>query len=101
MAINPVRASQVASRLAETNDPGKTQGKGDASFGKALGELLKDVNGLQQEASDSARNLVAGKVDNLHEVMMAMGKAEVSFKFMAQVRNKLIDAYREVMRMQV
>ncbi|MFQ5752664.1 MAG: flagellar hook-basal body complex protein FliE, partial [bacterium] len=41
------------------------------------------------------------KVENVHEVMIAMSKAEVSFKFMMETRNKLIDAYKEIMRMQV
>ncbi|MEK6730065.1 MAG: flagellar hook-basal body complex protein FliE, partial [Planctomycetota bacterium] len=46
-------------------------------------------------------NFATGKVENVHEVMIAMSKAEISFKFMMEARNKLIETYKEVMRMQM
>jgi flagellar hook-basal body complex protein FliE len=53
------------------------------------------------KAGESVENFATGKVENVHEVMIAMSKAEVSFKFMMETRNKLIDAYKEIIRMQV
>ena len=59
------------------------------------------MNGLQLKAGESIDSFASGEVENVHEVMIAMTKAEVSFKFMMETRNKLIDAYKEIMKMQV
>ncbi len=72
-----------------------------ASFKTTLSSFLDEVNDLQTKANESIENLATGKVENVHEVMIAMAKAEVSFKFMMETRNKLVETYKEVMRMQV
>ena len=69
--------------------------------GKFFSELVSKVNDLQNQADQSIQGLASGENKNLHEVMISMEKASVSFLFMSQVRNKAIDAYQEVMRMQV
>jgi len=74
---------------------------GQPSFSDVLSKVVGEVDGLQKEADLSVRDFAGGKVDNVHEVVIAMEKAELSFKFMMEARNKLVDAYREVMRMQV
>ena len=71
------------------------------SFGKALTDALKDVNQLQLEADQAIRNLEVGKTGSLHEAMIALEKADISFRAMMQVRNKILEAYQEIMRMQV
>ncbi len=71
------------------------------SFSELLSNQIMDVNNLQQEADVAVQKLVSGKSKNLHETMLAVEKAEIAFKTMNQVRNKVIEAYREVMRMQV
>lgn len=71
------------------------------SFKKTLSNFLDEVNDLQLKANESIENLATEKVKNVHEVMIAMAKAEVSFKFMMEARNKLVETYKEVMRMQV
>jgi flagellar hook-basal body complex protein FliE len=74
---------------------------GAASFRGALGGLVSEVNAVQHEASDAINRFAAGDGENLHEVMIAVSKAELSFKFLMEARNKLVDAYHEVMRMQL
>ena len=69
-----------------------------SEFGDLLAKFTRDVDGLQHDADKVVADLAAGKTDNLHQVMIALGKAEISFKFMTEVRNKLLDAYKEVMR---
>lgn len=59
------------------------------------------MNTLQQEADKSIEGLVTGKGADLHDTMIAVEKADLSFNLMVQVRNKLIAAYEEIMRMQV
>jgi len=56
---------------------------------------------LQSEADTSIEQLVAGNTKNLHETMIALEKADISFRLMMEVRNKIIEAYHEIMRMQV
>ena len=62
---------------------------------------IEDVNQLQTEADRSIERLIAGESKNLHETMIAMEKADISFRLMMEVRNKIIEAYNEIMRMQV
>ncbi|MGQ3685454.1 MAG: flagellar hook-basal body complex protein FliE [Candidatus Loosdrechtia sp.] len=81
--------------------PDKNIQKGEAGFKETISKYVNEVNDLQLKAGESIENFAAGKVENLHEVMIAMSKAEVSFKFMMETRNKLVDAYNEIMKMQV
>jgi len=69
--------------------------------GKFLGELVNKVNDLQLHADKEIQKLATGESKGLHEVMLAMEKSGVSFQFLTQVRNKALDAYQEIMRMQV
>jgi flagellar hook-basal body complex protein FliE len=57
------------------------------------------VDGALKEADQSVRDLAVGKRHDLHEIMIATEKADVSFKFLMQIRNKLLEAYQEIMRM--
>lgn len=72
-----------------------------ASFGTLLKNSMEEVNQLQSKADRSIEQLVTGESKNLHETMIAMEKANISFRLMMEVRNKIIEAYQEVMRMQV
>ena len=71
------------------------------SFGDALKGAVREVNQLQGEANTSIKHLIAGESRNLHETMIAMEKAGIAFRLMVEVRNKVIEAYNEIMRMQV
>ena len=80
---------------------GKGEQKNSAGFKETISNYVNEVNDLQVKAGESIENFATGKVENVHEVMIAMSKAEVSFKFMMETRNKLVDAYKEIMQMQV
>lgn len=69
--------------------------------GKFFSELVSKVNEMSVNSDKSIQGLASGENKNLHEVMIAVEKASISFQFMAQVRNKALEAYQEVMRMQV
>jgi flagellar hook-basal body complex protein FliE len=71
------------------------------SFGALLEETINKANEVQLQADRAIKELAAGKNKNIHETMLMIEKADASFKLMMQVRNKVIDAYREIMRMQV
>ena len=59
------------------------------------------MNHLQHEADGAIRELASGGTATLHDTMLAIEKAELSFRLMMQVRNKIVEAYQEVLRMQV
>ena len=69
-------------------------------FAERLKSAVKDVNSKQHIADDAIEKVIKGEM-GIHEGMMTIGKAETSFKILAQVRNKVMTAYNEVMRMQV
>jgi flagellar hook-basal body complex protein FliE len=69
--------------------------------GKFFSELVSKVNDMQVSSDKSIQALASGENKNLHEVMISMEKASISFQFMSSVRDKALSAYQEVMRMQV
>jgi flagellar hook-basal body complex protein FliE len=80
------------------SNSGKTSGK---SFADTLSEAIGNVNQLQKASDKGMQDLATGRTDNIAEVMIASEKADIALKLMVQVRNKIIDAYQEVMKMQV
>lgn len=71
------------------------------TFAEMLTTSIGEVNNLQVEANQAVQKLVTGESKNLHETMLAVEQAEIAFKTMNQIRMKVIDAYKEVMRMQI
>jgi flagellar hook-basal body complex protein FliE len=70
-------------------------------FGDLVVRGLQEVDSRIQLAEADASKLAVGQADNLHTVMIRMEEAKLSLQLMAQVRNRLLEAYQEVMRMQV
>ena len=75
--------------------------EGDKSFGEILKESVNKVDNLEMEADKAIQDFTVGGSETIHETMIAVEKAEISFKLLMEVRNKLIEAYQEVMRMQI
>ena len=73
----------------------------NTSFGESLSQAIADVSNLQSEAGKAVSKLATGQTADLHDVMIAVEKAKTSFDLLMEVRNKTIEAYREIMRMQV
>jgi flagellar hook-basal body complex protein FliE len=71
------------------------------SFGTLLSSALENLNRLDNTANQAVARLAAGEDVDLHQVMIAVQEADIAFQLALQVRNKLVDAYHEVMRMQV
>lgn len=93
-------ASALASGSKVQADPAAEANSVD--FGEKLKAAIDQVNNAQQTAQGLSRDFVSGQSDtDLHEVMISLQKANVSFQSMVQVRNKLVTAYQEIMNMQV
>jgi flagellar hook-basal body complex protein FliE len=71
------------------------------SFAGMLGKMISDVNAKQHAAGDAVAALQSGQNVPLHQAVIAMEEANVSFQLMVEVRNKLLESYQEIMRMQV
>ena len=80
-------------------DQAKTAKPTDGSFGKISGRAINDVNQQMAEAGKAVEALTSGTSKDIHGTMIAMEKASISFQLISQVRNKIIDAYKEVQRM--
>jgi flagellar hook-basal body complex protein FliE len=73
--------------------------KEGADFGGILKDAIRSVDRLQQESETAQASFARGDDVDLHDVLIKIEEAEVAFKTMMEVRNKLVEAYREVMRM--
>jgi flagellar hook-basal body complex protein FliE len=71
------------------------------SFGQLLGQMVQDVSEKKAVADDAAQAVLSGQNVPLHQAVIAMQESSVSFQLMVEVRNKLLESYQEIMRMQV
>jgi flagellar hook-basal body complex protein FliE len=98
------QALTLVPNVAQTNKRtliDRTLKETNASFGETLERAMADVNALQNEAGKAVEKMVVGETVDLHEVMVAVEKAKTSFDLLMEIRNKALEAYREIMRMQV
>ncbi|KAB3531601.1 flagellar hook-basal body complex protein FliE [Alkaliphilus serpentinus] len=79
----------------------ETKEKGAVSFSDMFAESLKNADRLEKESQNFSEKIASGQVDNIHEAMIAAQKADISMQLILQVRNKVLDAYREITRMQI
>lgn len=98
----PIEAteSKITSLLGQLNNQ-QNNNKSDVKFSDTMSELISDVNSLQIEALDSTEAFVKGEPIDIHDVMIASQKAKTSFELLMELRNKALELYREVNRMQV
>ncbi|HUA39704.1 MAG TPA: flagellar hook-basal body complex protein FliE [Candidatus Sulfopaludibacter sp.] len=96
--LAPLPASPEIAK-PETINPAQSA-DGD-SFATMLGRMVADVNAQQNIANQTVNALQSGQNVPLHQAVIAMEEANVSFQLMVEVRNRLLDAYQEIMRMQI
>jgi flagellar hook-basal body complex protein FliE len=77
------------------------EGQGGPAFGELLRDAIHTASELQRQSDQEIQRLMTGESQDLHSTMIAVQKADVSFQMMMQVRNKLVQAYQEIMRMPV
>ena len=71
------------------------------TFGSLIGDLVREVDDKGKTSATELKKVMTGEVDNLHQSMVAMQEASVAFTLMVEVRNKLMESYQQIMRMQV
>jgi len=97
--INPIQSRLQLLNLNQIDDKKQTETGKD--FQALLKENINKVNNHQLESNQLTEDFALGKTDNIHQVMIAGEKAETSMKLTLAVQNKVIDAYKEIMRLQV
>lgn len=98
-AIAPIEGLSAAFTAAPASMA--PAGGAAADFGAWLENHIGEANDKMVHADRLVQKLALGEADNLHQVMMALDEAKFSFNLLMQVRNRLLDAYQDVMRMQV
>lgn len=71
------------------------------SFGEVINNELQKLNNTQVEADKLTQDLISGNVDDLHKVMIATEEARLSLELAVQIRNKVVEAYKEINNMQL
>ena len=87
---------KIQSNMPSNN---KKNSKDDSSCNDIITKALKEVNSAQLKSINVVNSLVARKTENIHETMIQMQKASISFQMMMEVRKKLVDAYNEIIKM--
>lgn len=109
MAINPIgvgtmninsigNLTQIGSGIGQVSDTEQNSG---TSFVNYLKDAIGNVNDLQENAKVLGEKLATGEINDIHSVMIAGQEADLSLQFTLAIRNKIMDAYSEIMRMQV
>ncbi len=97
-----VPATELDKLFPQTDiTPLRPAGPAGQSFSNLLGQMVQEVNSKQAAAGDAVNGLISGQDVSLHQTMIAVQEASISFQLMVEVRNKLLDSYQELMRMQV
>lgn len=100
MSVSSVGPLSGSSGLSPTQ-PVQPAQKSDQGFGKLVGDLLQDVNQPHIQADSNVQNLMTGETGNVDDVVMSVVQADLAFRMVLEIRNRLISSYQEVMRMQV
>lgn len=94
---NPLQQLNELQKQAQT----KNVDAGEGKFGNVLTQAMQEIDHLQNESHQEIGKVLGGDITDVHSAMIAMQKADLSFQMMMQIRNKLVEAYHEIMRMQV
>ena len=92
-SITPVALPSIAPAAGAAQPSGE--------FGNILSTAMNSIQSLQSNAADSVQKFLSGENEELHSTVLATQKADMAFQLGLQVRNKVVDAYQEVMKMQL
>ena len=102
--VEQAREIQQTAQTGQVESAQSTQAVGaiqGAGFGDVLNQFVGEVNQKQLASSQAVNDLISGKDIPLHQAMIAMQEAGVAFQLMVEVRNKLLEGYQDLMRMQI
>lgn len=91
----------LPNKLSESSTKQSANATSETSFSDILRKSIEQVNDAQLQADNAIRKAMSGENTDIHDTMIAIQKADVSLKLMMEVRNKLLEAYQDIMRTQV
>lgn len=97
--LNKLSGLSTADLLGKSSNT--TNQTGETGFADALKKSLNEVNEMQKDGEKAMSDLATGQVKDLHQAALAIDKAEISMKLMLEVRNKALNAYKEISRTQM
>jgi len=100
-SVGPQDAERILNEQGAALPIPPESGEESKSFGQFLTEALGSVNALQQQAADTVQRFATGQPMDIHQVMIALEQASTAMALTVQVRNRLVEAYQEIMRTQV
>lgn len=98
-SLNTPSVGPIIPKIDEATGKVAKKAIGERSFSQLIGELVQDASAKQVEADNTITDLISGNVDNVHDVVMKVAKADLSFRFLMEVRNKVTEAFQEISRM--
>ena len=103
MSLSNITPSQLSPELLTPQTPAMpaVTGENPGTFSALVAELLSSTQKEQSSVDHEVDRLMTGETSNFHEVSLAVARADLSFRFMMQIRDQLVSNFREVMRMQV
>lgn len=99
--INPINSDFKATQIADVAKTSEKAGSGKQAFKDTIGDYVKNVDNEQDASNQSIVNLLTGKTQDINSVIADVARADMSFKMLVGVRNKLVSAYQETMKMQM
>ncbi|MBI4239289.1 MAG: flagellar hook-basal body complex protein FliE [Deltaproteobacteria bacterium] len=100
MATNPITSLGSALNAAKVDRAVQAPGKG-FELGQAVTDGITNVNETMMQAQKVSEEYMTKGTHDIHEVVIALEQADLSFRYLTQVRNKVIEAYNDIMRIQV
>ena len=96
-SIGPISSGSPLDKVTKA----QTNSKDVPSFKDTMSNFMKDVNSMQIKADESINRMAAGEITDVHQVMNAVEEANVAFNMMMEIRNKVMDAYQQILQMRL
>lgn len=101
MTISPVSLAGAVQPHVDVSSAARATGGSSAPFASLVERFLGSAVDASTQANSAVRDLALGRTDSLHEVMLQVAQADMSFRLILEIRNRLTDAYQEIMKMQI
>lgn len=101
MAVNTIGSINPANSVPNTINKTNKNNSQIPKFSDFFNNALNNVNQLKLESNKLTEDFAAGKIEDIHQVLIAAEKADIALQFTMQVRNSIVDAYNEIMRINI
>jgi len=97
ISVNPPVSGNMPAALPVSGSGGSNE----IPFADLVGSLMQETSDHQSAVGDSVQKLITGESDSIHDVVLTASKADLAFRLVMEIRNRLMNSYEEIMRMQI